>query len=122
MPPRTRLDRSIVRCVRRCLGPGHQLNHSYPGLCRGRWQWYQLQTVHTQPVTRYGVGPSGEWERLTEQKTLRHAVAFELQTEYCPHTADCGAIDAEPEYYTTVDVLVVRKKSVGSEARCRSQS
>ena len=38
---------------------------------------------------------------------VRHALAFHLQTEFCPHTADCGERDRPPPYYTTVDVLVI---------------
>ena len=38
---------------------------------------------------------------------MRHALAFHLQTEFCPHTPNCGDSGEPNPYYTTVDVLVV---------------
>mmetsp|Transcript_7215 Transcript_7215/g.16153 ORF Transcript_7215/g.16153 Transcript_7215/m.16153 type:complete len:822 (-) Transcript_7215:257-2722(-) len=91
----------------KCLGAGHTLGQTSPGLCRGRWQWYQLNTEQLHQVPGYTIDADGRWVRVTAAQSLRHAVAFELQAEYCAHTSTCGQSEAEPEYYTTVDVLVV---------------
>lgn len=99
----------------RCLGEGHTLNRTEPGLCRGRWQWYQVSTVHDHNVPYYEVatlddGPPVVLQHVRQtrvQANMRHALAFELETEYCPHTPECGQPLQPSAYYTTVDVLVV---------------
>ncbi len=94
----------------KCLGAGHKLNRTDIGLCRGRWQWYQLTTVHDHEVPYYEIATVGGMQqhvrKIKPVKGMRHAVAFHLQTAYCPYTEECGTQGEPPEYYTTVDVLV----------------
>ena len=64
----------------RCLGPGHEINNTVKGLCRGRWQWYQLSTVHEHLVPYYvterqASGGPAQHVRKTRVETQRHAVA-----------------------------------------------
>ena len=92
-----------------CLSTGHVHNRSMPGLCRERWQWYQVSTVHTHTVPYYEIvnlaDNSTQHIRLTKTVPgMRHSLAFHLQTEFCPHTPDCTLNQA---YYTTVDVLAI---------------
>ena len=62
----------------KCLGSGHQINNTEVGLCRGRWQWYQLSTVQDHTVPYYvterpsGGGPA-QHVRKTRVETQRHA-------------------------------------------------
>ena len=103
--------------LKACLSYGHEHNRTglsgNPGLCQGRWAWYQLRTVHDHNNVAYYEISSAEDGALTyvrRTKTVRdvkHAVALHVQTAYCPHTPDCGASGEPDEYYTTVDVLVV---------------
>ena len=99
----------------KCLGSGHTINNTEVGLCRGRWQWYQLSTVQEHTVPYYvterpaGRGPA-QHVRKTRVETQRHAVAIELQTSHCPHSSDptCEALGGSVrDYYTTVDMLVI---------------
>ena len=102
----------------RCLGEGHVLNRTDPGLCRGRWQWYQVSTVHDHEVPYYEVATVDETQnnppvvlqhvrQTRTQPNMRHALAFEMETEFCPHSPDCGEPANPAPYYTTVDVLVI---------------
>lgn len=95
-----------------CLGNGQQINWTDPGLCRGRWQWFQLSTVQTHEVPYYetvqpaGGGPA-VYTRKTRQVEQKHAVAFTVQASHCPWS-DCESAGGDVrDYYTTVDVLVV---------------
>ena len=95
-----------------CLGTGHRRNRTEPGLCRGRWQWYQVSTVHDHTVPYYDIVPLEDGSLQHERRTrvvadMRHALAVHMQTEFCPHTSDCGESQRPNPYYTTVDVLVV---------------
>ena len=62
----------------KCLGDGHTINNTQVGLCRGRWQWYQLSTVQDHTVPYYvterppGGGPA-QHVRKTRVETQRHA-------------------------------------------------
>lgn len=94
-----------------CLGAGHQVNRTDPGLCRGRWQWYQVSTVHGHDVPYYDIIDSdGSKQHVRGSRRVegvRHALALDFQTEFCPHTPECGLQGQPQQYYTTVDVLVV---------------
>ena len=94
-----------------CLGEGHLLNRSAPGLCRGRWQWYQVSTVHDHTVPYYEImdynGGKQHVKKTRLERNVRHALAFSVQTEFCPHSPDCGTPGQPLPYYTTVSVLVV---------------
>ena len=95
-----------------CRGEGHRLNRTQTGLCRGRWQWYQVSTVHdvVEPYYEITSLEDGKMQHVRGEKVragMRHALAFSLQTEFCPHTPDCGTAGQPQAYYTTVDVLVV---------------
>ena len=62
----------------KCLGDGHTINNTQVGLCRGRWQWYQLSTVqdHTVPYYVTERPPSGgpaQHVRKTRVETQQHA-------------------------------------------------
>ena len=90
-----------------CLGNGHVVNGT---VCPSRWQWYQVATRHWHDVPEYvletdGAGVTREVRR-TKKERLAHAVALHVQSDYCPHAAPCGR-EGTPEYYTTVNVLVV---------------
>lgn len=95
-----------------CLGTGHVLNRTNPGLCRGRWQWYQVSTVHTHTVPYYEIVnlADGSLQHVQQTKTvtgMKHALAFHVQTEFCPHTPDCGTPGNPQAHYTNVDVLAI---------------
>ena len=95
----------------KCLGEGHVYNQTDVGLCQGRWQWYQVSTVHPHEVPYYEieVDAEGRTERVrkTTEEELRHAVAFSLRTAYCPYSRAACDAGQEAGYYTTVDVMVV---------------
>ena len=66
----------------KCLGDGHTLNNTEPGLCRDRWQWYQVSTVHDHTVPYYEIatvdGRRQHVRRTRVEPGVRHAVAFHL--------------------------------------------
>ena len=43
----------------------------------------------------------------TRAETLSHAIAFELETAYCPYGECADPEVGNVEYYTTVDVLFI---------------
>ena len=62
----------------KCLGDGHKINNTQVGLCRGRWQWYQLSTVQDHTVPYYVTerppdGGPARHVRKTRVETQRHA-------------------------------------------------
>ena len=96
----------------RCLGGGHTLNRTVPGLCRGRWQWYQVRTLHSHNVPYYEIASNedGSTKHVRETRQvagMRHALAVHVQTEFCPHSPECGQPQQPQFHYSTVDVLVV---------------
>ena len=87
-----------------CLSGGHRHNRTEPGLCRGRWQWYQVRTRHDHEVPYYEImnfaDGSKQHVRSTRlQRDVRHAMAFHLQTEFCPHSPECGLPSQPQPYY-----------------------
>ena len=95
-----------------CLGNGQQINWTNPGLCRGRWQWFQLSTVQPHEVPYYVTeqpadGGPAVYTRKTRTVEQKHAVAFTVQASHCPWS-DCESMGGTVrDYYTTVDVLVI---------------
>ena len=74
----------------KCLGSGHTINNTDVGLCRGRWQWYQLSTVQDHTVPYYvterpsGGGPA-QHVRKTRVETQRHASTSKRPPLQRPH-------------------------------------
>ena len=71
-----------------------------------------MSTVHDHDVPYYEIvdltdGRKQHVRKTRVQSGVRHALAFHLQTEYCPHTPECGAAGQPLAYYTTVDVLAI---------------
>ena len=52
-----------------CLGPGQTHNRTVTGLCQGRWQWYQLWTVHDHDVPYYEVMTYADGWQQNKQST-----------------------------------------------------
>ena len=74
-----------------CLGPGHTINNTDVGVCRGQWQWYQLSTVQQHEVPYYVIeqpanGGPAQHVRKTRTEMQRHAVAFEVNAGHCPYS------------------------------------
>ena len=107
-----RTQQTVSDDLPKCLGPGHTINNTDVGVCRGQWQWYQLSTVQQHEVPYYVIeqpanGGPAQHVRKTRTETQRHAVAFEVNAGHCPYSYCESGGGPIRDYYTTVDVLVI---------------